>query len=467
MTLQSELLSHIVTLKYEDLPAPVIEATKKSVLDTLACLIAGSTDEFVPEIVELVKGWRGKAECTLAVHGGKVPAPQAALVNCTMARARDFDEVHNAGGGHVGATIVPATLVLSEYSKLYKNKVISGKDYILAHAMGADILCRIPKGRYAPGPFRESGWTSETWGPFAVAALGGKLLGFDETQIRNALGIAYTRLSGNAQVYSESAYTGRLQQGFAGEGGVISVVLADHGLMGAAEVMEGNFGIYPLYFRGQYLPERFLDELGKRFEGVNIGLKSYPVFGGCQTAAHACIELAKQHDLKPEQVRRINVLVSTTMKDSFGAEKKRAPKSVPEAQFSLYYGPAVGMLTRHLRIDDFTEEALKRPEVLEMCKRIEVIIDPPKDALGVLIPPATVEIEMDDGRHYGLMTEFVPGHPKNPFSWSDITEKLRECARWSAKPLSEQRLEEISDQVMKLEELDDATTLLEPLVERL
>ena len=464
MSIQSELLSHIVKLKYEDLPAPVIEATKKSVLDTLAALIAGSTDEFVPEVVELVKGWSGKAECSVAIYGGKVPAPYAALANCTMARARDFDEVHNAGGGHVGATIVPSTLVLSEYSKLYKNKVISGKDYILAHAIGADILCRIPKARYAPGPFRETGWTSETWGPFAVAALGGKLLGFNESKIQNALGIAYTRLSGNAQVYSESAYTGRLQQGFAGEGGVMSLVLADHGLMGAAEVMEGHFGIYPLYFRGQYLPERFLDELGKRFEGINIGLKNYSVFGGCQTAVHACIELAKQYDLKPEHVRRINIYVSTTMKDSFGSEKKRVPKTVPEAQFSLYYGPAVGMLTRQLQIGDFTEEALKRPEVLELCQRIEVVIDPQKDALGVLIPPATVEIEMDDGRHYELMTEFVPGHPKNPFSWPDIIKKLKECARWSAKPLSDQTLDEISHQVMKLEELEDVTTILGYLV---
>ena len=173
-------------MKYADLPSLFLEATKKSVLDKLAALIAGSTDEFVPEVVELVKGWGGREECTVAIYGGKVPAPMAALVNCTMARARDFDEVHNAGGGHVGATIVPSALVLSEYSKLYKNKVISGKDYILAHALGADMLCRIPKARYAPGPFRETGWTSETWGPFPVAALGGKLLGFDQAKIQNA-----------------------------------------------------------------------------------------------------------------------------------------------------------------------------------------------------------------------------------------------------------------------------------------
>jgi 2-methylcitrate dehydratase PrpD len=399
----------------------------------------------------------------VAIYGGKVPAPLAALVNCTMARARDLDEVHGGGGGHVGATIVPSALVISEYSKLFKGKAISGKDFILAHAIGADIQCRIPKTRYAPGPFRETGWVSETWGPFAVAALGGKLLGFNEARIQNALGIAYARLSGNAQVYSESAYTGRLQQGFAGEGGVLATVLADHGLKGVEEILEGNFGLFPLYFRGQYLPERFLEELGKRFEGTNVSLKLYPVFGGCQSAVHACIELAKKHDLKPENIHKVNIFVSTHMKDSFGSEKKRVPKNIPEAQFSLYFGPAVGVLTRKLQIDDFTEEALRRPEVLDMCQRVEVIIDPRKDALGVLVPPATVEIETKDGKHYELMVEFVPGHPKNPFSWPEITQKLKDCARWSAKPLSDQNLDKISHQVMKLEELDEVTTILEYL----
>jgi len=463
MSLQTELISYIASVKYQDLPEPVIEATKKSVLDTLAVLIAGSTDEYVPELVELAKEWGGREECTIAVYGGKVPTPMAAFINCTMARARDLDEAHFGGGGHVGATIVPSAFAIAEYSKMFKGRAINGKDFLLAHAVGADLLCRIPKARYAPGPFRETGWVSETWGPLAVAALGGKLLGFDEAMIRNSLGIAYARLCGNAQVYSESSYTGRLQQGFAGEGGVLATVLADHGLKGVDEILEGRFGLYPLYFKGEYLPERLLADLGKRFEGANVSLKLYPVYGGGQSAVHACIELAKKHNIKADNVRKITIFVSTHMKDSFGSEQKRIPKSIPEAQFSLYYGPAVGLLNRRLWLDAFTEEAIARPEVLEMCQRIDVIVDPKKDELGVLVPPASVKIETEDGKHYEMQVEFVPGHPMNPFSWADVNKKLKECVSWSAKPLSSQNIEKISHQVENLEELDDVTVILDCL----
>lgn len=463
MSLQSELISYIAHVKYKDLPAPVIETTKKSVLDTLAVLIAGSTDEYIPELVELAKGWGGREECTVAVYGGRVPAPTAALVNCTMARARDLDEAHYGGGGHVGATIVPSAFVLAEYSKMFKGRAINGKDFILAHAIGADLVCRIPKARYPPGPFRESGWTSETWGPFAVAALGGKLLGFNEAKIQDALGLAYARLCGNAQVYSEGAYTARLQQGFAGEGGVLATVLADHGLKGPAEILEGRFGLFPLYLRGEYSPELFLSELGRRFEGANVSLKLYPVYGGGQSAVYACIELAKKHDIKADDVRKVTISVSTHMKDSFGTEKKRRPKTIPEAQFSLYYGPAVGLLKRRVWLDDFTEEAIRRPEVLEMCQRIEVVVDPEKDALGVLVPPADVEIETKDGKRYKMRVGVIPGQPENPFSWAEVVQKLKDCVPWSAKPLSSQNIDKISQMVEHLEKLDDVTVILDYL----
>ena len=56
MSVQSELLSYIVKVKYEDLPPAVIETTKKSILDTLAVQIAGSTEEYIPELVNIAKG---------------------------------------------------------------------------------------------------------------------------------------------------------------------------------------------------------------------------------------------------------------------------------------------------------------------------------------------------------------------------------------------------------------------------
>ena len=461
MTLQSELLSHIAQMKYKDLPVPVIEATKKSVLDTLAVLIAGSTDEYASTLVELAKGWGGREECTIAVYGGKVPAPTAALVNCTMARARDLDDAHYGGGGHLGATIVPSAFAIAEYSKLFKGRAINGKDLILANAIAADLLCRIPKA-YAPGTFRETGWCSETLGPLVVAALGGKLLGFDEDQIRDALGLAYARLCGNAQVYSEGAHTGMLQNGFAGEGGVLATVLADHGLKGPEEVLEGRFGLFPLYLRGEHSPELFLTEMGRQFEGANVSIKLYPVYGGGQAAVYACIELAKKHDIKPDDVHEVTISSNTHMKDNFGTEKRRFPQTIPEALFSLYYGPAVGLLQRKVWLDDVSEQAIVRPEVLEMCRKITVVADPEKDA-AALIPPTDVEIKTKDGKRYTMHVGVMPGNPGSPLSWADVVQKLKDCVPWSAKPLPSERIEEMSQMVERLEKLDDVTVILDYL----
>jgi len=461
MSLQSELLSHIAQMKYKDLPVPVIEATKKSVLDTLAVLIAGSTDEYASTLVELAKGWGGRAECTIAVYGGKVPAPTAALVNCTMARARDLDDAHYGGGGHLGATIVPSAFAIAEYSKLFKGRAINGKDLILANAIAADLLCRIPKA-YAPGTFRETGWCSETLGPLVVAALGGKLLGFDEDQIRDALGLAYARLCGNAQVYSEGAHTGMLQNGFAGEGGVLATVLADHGLKGPEEVLEGRFGLFPLYLSGEHSPELFLTEMGRQFEGANVSIKLYPVYGGGQAAVYACIELAKKHDIKPDDVHEVTISSNTHMKDNFGTEKRRFPQTIPEALFSLYYGPAVGLLQRKVWLDDVSEQAIVRPEVLEMCRKITVVADPEKDA-AALIPPTDVEIKTKDGKRYTMHVGVMPGNPGSPLSWADVVQKLKDCVPWSAKPLPSERIEEMSQMVERLEKLDDVTVILDYL----
>jgi len=459
MSIQSELISYITGVKYQDLPVSVIETTKKCVLDTLAAIIAGSTDEYIPELVELVKGMGGREECLIPIYGGKVPAPTAAFVNCTMARARDIDDAHYGGSGHLSATIVPSGFVISEYCKMFKGRPINGKDFILANVIGADLICRIAMAGY---PFR--GWTSETWGPFAVAAAGGKLLGFDGAKIRDVLGIAYARLCGNSQVYGEGAYTARLQNGFAGEGGVLAIVLAEHGLKGPEEILEGTFGLFPLYFRGEYSRELFLADLGRRFEGANVKLKLYPVAGGVQAATHACIELAKKHEIKANNVKKVNISLNTFMKEGLGTEKKRKPESIPDAQFSLYYGPAVGLLKGNVWLEDFTEQAIRRPDVLEMCRRIEVFADPAKDALKVHIPPTDVEIETKDGKRHKLHVESIPGYPENPLSWAELNQKLKDCVPWSARPLSINNIDKISEMVEDLDRLDDVTAILEFLV---
>ncbi len=74
------LAKNIVDIKYDDIPKKVVESTKKSILDTLVVLAAGSG--FEPNcrrVVELVKEAGGKEKSSILVFGGKVPATNGCL----------------------------------------------------------------------------------------------------------------------------------------------------------------------------------------------------------------------------------------------------------------------------------------------------------------------------------------------------------------------------------------------------
>lgn len=62
-----------------------------------------------------------------------------------------------------------------------------------------------------------------------------------------------------------------------------------------------------------------------------------------------------------------------------------------------------------------------------------------------------------------MRVEFVKGHPRNPMSMAECFEKLKNCARFSVKPLSKGNIDKIHQSVEHLDELDDVTTILQYL----
>ena len=95
------LLDWAVAARYEDLPAPAVDAAKACLVNISAAILGGSGAPGAPEIVRQVREWGGRAESTVAVHGLKVPAPMAALANGVMAHAMDYDDAHQMGAGHI------------------------------------------------------------------------------------------------------------------------------------------------------------------------------------------------------------------------------------------------------------------------------------------------------------------------------------------------------------------------------
>lgn len=154
MNITDRLLEYIQGITYKDLPAEIVAAGRRSVMDTLGVITAGSNRPGSREIAQLVGEWGGRPKSTLLIYGGKVPAPQAVLANSTMARALDLDDCHVYNRVHPSATVVPVALAAAEL----RGKV-SGPEFLTGGVLGSEITCRLRQVPEYCNP--ESGWTGE------------------------------------------------------------------------------------------------------------------------------------------------------------------------------------------------------------------------------------------------------------------------------------------------------------------
>ena len=133
------LAEHVCRISFSDLPDEAVIATKRDILDTLGAMLGGSVAPGIAELTGLVKHWGGREESSLILLEGKVPAPQAALVNATMGHALDFDDTFDrAGNIHPGTSTLAASLAVAEMQG-----GASGRDLVLAVTLGLDVAGRL------------------------------------------------------------------------------------------------------------------------------------------------------------------------------------------------------------------------------------------------------------------------------------------------------------------------------------
>ncbi len=459
-----KIAEYIAKTKYENLPREVIEATKNDIRDTVACILTGSGAPGVQELLKLTMNWGGKPESTIFVHGGKVPSLNAGLINATMAHSNDFDDYHVTAIVHAGSPVVGAAFAAADY--LGK---VSGKEFIAAVTIGLDLMVRmgITQKQVVTG-FQDT----SVFGYFCTAAVAGKLLSFNEEQLRNALGIAYCQASGNRQGNADGALTKRLQAGLAARGGIFSAMLAQEDYRGPINTFDGPRGLFNVYYRGEYYRELLTRDLGKRFEGVDLCFKTYPSGGFTQPAIQSAIDMFAEYRIRPQDIKEVNLSVGPEAMVGYCSplERKINPQNLVDGQFSMPYGVAVGLIFGNVGLDDYTDEAVRRPEVLNLLQRFTVTLNPELKKLmatevrGTPMPVCyerlvTVTVKTNDGNVYTKVTEFAKGRPENPWSAEDFEKKYLDGVARAAKPLTRENTEKAWGLLSTLEDVEDVTEI--------
>ncbi len=451
----TKVVKHLTGTRYEDLPAGAVASAKREVLDSLATALGGSTKAGVSELVDMVKEWGGRPQSTIIAYGLKCPAPSAARVNGTMIHALDYDDGHQVALVHIGCVAVSTCFAVAE-----RMGKVSGKELITALALGGDFLARLGLASKPGSSALSSGWHPTTlFGFLGAAAMAGKLMGLDEEKMINALGLAYHQCGGAGSGVGDGALAKRMGPGLAASAGITAALMAERGITGDRDPLEGRTGLFNTYMGGDYDINILIADLGKRFEGVNIGDKPYP----CCGLTHACIDatlaLIMQHDINPDDIKEITVYGGDSVYGlSNPPEIKRNPRTITDAQFSVPWVVATALANRKVTVDDFTDEALKRPEVLNISRKVSAVLDTSMNRHGV--GPGGVIIVMNDGTEYTEEVEHCLGSVERPMTFEDCAVKFRECAPSSVRPLPSDTVEKVIEMISQLEHLDDATEIV-------
>jgi 2-methylcitrate dehydratase PrpD len=445
----------VANARYEDLPEDAIEGAKKTILDTLGVTLAASGMEpAVRALVDLLQQGGGREESTVLGFGGKLPAISAAFANGSMAHCLDFDD-QTPWGAHAASSIVPSVFAIAE-----RMGGVSGRRLITAVAIGQDLFARL---RCNVG-WNQNWNLSSMVGAFSATASAAYVLDLSAEQTAHALGIASQQSCGTMEViFATGSDLRGMYAGFTAKGAVIAALLAQKGITGINTLFEGKAGIFNVYFGGKYDREKMLDGLGVRFLGGTTLYKAWPAVGNSHTYIHATIELMNEKGIAPKDIEAIRTYVGDfTYTMCTPLEVRRAPSTLVDAKMSLPFIVGIAASKGKMGIADFSETALRDPEVLAMAAKVVPIQDPNQN-WTLKLPDGRIEIVTRDGRVFERLGDKIPGSPEAPLTWEQLSDKFLSCASVAAIPPSEAGIRTAQELVRQLESVGDATDILRAL----
>ena len=438
MTQVEQLARFVVQARYEDLSQEARRELKIRVLDALGCAIGALDGPPVAMLRTHLQDFGGNPLTTL-IGGGKTAPDRAAFYNSALVRYLDYNDSFLARGEtcHPSDNL-GAILAASEYAGN------SGKDFLTALAVAYQVQCRLSE----VAPVRSRGFDHTTQGAYAAAAGAARALGLDQDQAANAIAI-----SGTANNALRVTRTGRLSnwKGLAYPntvfGAIHATFLAMRGITGPLEVFEGNKG--------------FMDTIAGRFEvdweHENLELvrrtsvKKYNAEFHSQSALEGILELGESHQLRPEQVERIEIAIFDVSYNIIGGGEegdKHRVRTKEEADHSLPYMVAVALIDEEVTPAQYAPERIVREDVQSLLRKVTIR---PDDEFSKRFPremPCRIQVFLKGGAVLTIEKHDYEGFYSRPMSWEKAAMKFE---RLAAPYTSERLRRSIEETVEQLE----------------
>ena len=439
------LASFAASLRYDDLPATVVEMVKRLVLDTLGVSLAATTlGPGCREAASVMRYRSGVPESTIFCHTPKISAPNAAFVNGAFAHALNFDPI-GSDVGHVGVVCLAAPLAAAESSG-----GVSGRTFLAACAAACEVTARTTAAvarlrRPASGKVL----AGQLFGYFGAAAGAGRALGLEPAAMRDALGLALMQAAGSMQVVLDGDPPAKAIYGaFPNQAGVLAALLSRAGLGADCDAVAGAAGLFGMFNGGTWDTDALIGGLGANFLLMETQFKLWPT----SLHAHPFIEAATEiffEDVHPPEIEAVEVVGHSQLRAwCEPLDKRRRPENAAVAGNSIPFCTAKALINGDMKLADLTEQGLHDAAAITVAERT---IFRPDDSIS----GGMVTVSMKDGRSFQACVESPFGDHARPVNDGKLAAKFRDCCRYASAPLSSVRVEELIELVENLEQLDD------------
>ncbi|XQW83560.1 MmgE/PrpD family protein [Thalassotalea piscium] len=440
------LIHHIENTQFEQLPQTTIDAVKVFVLDSIGVGISGSRVPSVDQVKTALSYWGTAKHAQVWNTGEWLPSNAAAVINGFQIHNQEWDCVHEP------AVVHPMAVILSALTAFAQRENLSGKQLILGITLAVDVATLI--GASATSGlkfFRPSvcGCLGATAGIAAMMSLRGDTL-------TNAMGIAYSQLSGTMQAHVEGSSMLPLQIGLNSSNAINAVDMAMAGLQGPKDILEGPFGYYRL-FEDSYDLTYFHQNIGKQFQIEQVSHKPFPTGRAGHGAIDGLLTLKAEHQFSNQDIEKITISATPLINRLVGRPIKD-DMDVSYAKLCNGYIAATALITGNVTVEDFEADLLTNQERLALGRKVFTEVNDCEDANA--LAPVTVNVQLYSGETFTIDLKAILGNPLRPLSREAQIIKFNAACLSAKHPLTTQQINKLIFSIDELEQMQNINQLI-------
>lgn len=401
------------------------------VIDFFAAAYAGYKQNrvFNKAVEMVVYSQGGVEESSVLFQEKKYPARLAAFMNAVYGHGAELDDGNKKAAGHVGVHLIPAVFALADKLE------VSNEDVLLALATGYEAYIRISSA-VQPGLVQRGFHSTGMVGTLACAAGCARLYHLDIQGIEDAIALA-TTMTGGLLSYGDSRPAIKpLNPGKAAENGVFAAMLANEGVQGPTESLEGQNGWF------HAVTDEVNEKMMKGADHLLLHDCYFKLYPSCRHT-HCGIDAAVALHGKVEiaAIKAVNVYIYPNAIKLAGI---KIPRDQDETKFSIQYTLACALLNGSYGIVDMDLNRMSG-DVLALIEKTNLIPEPAMEDREKGIRGTRVEIVKKDGEKIEETVVVPKGDPEKPLTRADIINKLRVCAKGQSDEVTLMKLIEAID----------------------